>query len=117
MLQELGTLLASAGSELAKKSVGWASDKFKEFTETARGLEQHKRRIKSARVTSTIYAELHAFRNFFLEHGLAEKNQENQRFFHKWLSDPVIERGWTPSGGWTAARVADLHQHLEKVKV
>jgi hypothetical protein len=122
--QEWEALLGSAGSigsELAKKSIGRladvVADKWKEFGEAARDLEQHKRRITSARVTNTIYAELHALREFFLQHGLAEKNGANREFFDKWLSDVVVELRWTPSGGWTTAKIAALHADLEKVKV
>ena len=117
MLQELGTLLSSAGSEVAKRSRGWLTDRVKEHTTTARDLEHHKLRITSATVTTTRYAELHAFRELFLRHRLAEKSDANKEFFQKWLCDPVVELGWTPSGGWTVAKIDTLHSDLEKVKV
>ena len=37
----------------------------------------------------------------------------NRRFFEKWLTDPVVEMGWTPAGGWTRERITELHRDLE----
>jgi hypothetical protein len=72
----------------------------------------HKRRILAARVTSSIYYELHLLRASFLQYSLTERNEANRRFFEEWLSDPVIELGLTPSGGWTLDRIAALHADL-----
>lgn len=77
-------------------------------------LELHKRRIRETRITNNLYAELHhQLRRVFLDHGLAEKSKGNRKFFEKWLTDPVVEMGWTPAGGWTSARVSDLYADLE----
>jgi hypothetical protein len=79
-------------------------------------LELHKRRIRETRISNNRYAELRRLRDSFLQHDLADKSKENRAFFDKWLADPVIEMGWTPSGGWDLKRVAELHADLDGVQ-
>jgi hypothetical protein len=105
------------GSSAAKKAIECVGDvlasKWKDRKEARNLLDLHKRRIIAVRVTNNIYRELRALRDAFLEHGLANRNEANRKFFDKWLSDPVVEMGWTPSGGWTQKRIAALHADLE----
>lgn len=78
-------------------------------------LDFHRRRIQETRITNNLYAELRGLRDFFLQYGLADKSKMNRAFFDKWLTDPVVEMGWTPAGGWTPARVADLFGDLDRL--
>jgi hypothetical protein len=105
------------GSSVAKKFIEFLgqmlASKWKDRKQSRDLLDLHKRRIMAARVTNSIYRELHGFRDAFLQHGLADRNDANRKFFDKWLSDPVVELGWTPSGGWTRRRISALHADLE----
>jgi len=107
------------GSSVAKKSIEFLGEmltsKWKDRKQSRVLLDLHKRRIMAARVTNNIYRELRVFRDAFLQHGLADRNDVNQEFFDKWLSDPVVELGWTPSGGWTKRRISALHADLERL--
>jgi len=78
-------------------------------------LDLHKRRIQATRITNNLYAELRQFREAFLQHGLADKSKINREFFDKWLTDPLVEMGETLAGGWTQARVAELHADLDRL--
>lgn len=79
-------------------------------------LDLHKRRIRETRITNKYYSELRSLRETFLQYGLAEKNAANREFFDKWLSDPVVEMGWTPSGGWNSDRIVALRRDIEKLQ-
>jgi hypothetical protein len=105
------------GSSVAKKAIDFVGDalasKWKDRKQARDLLAQHKRRIMASRVTNNLYRELRALRDAFLQHGLADRNEASRKFFDKWLSDPVVELGWTPSGGWSQKRIAALHADLE----
>lgn len=112
----LETILSSS---VAKKSIEFVGDmlasKWRERKQARNLLDLRKRRIIAARVTNNIYRELRALRDAFLQHGLADRNEANREFFDKWLSDPVVELGWTASGGWTQKRISGLHADLERL--
>lgn len=76
-------------------------------------VEEHKRTIRATRISNYIYRELSAFRKTFLRHGLADVSENYKNFFEKWLTDPMVETGATPAGGWTAARISELHADIE----
>ena len=80
-------------------------------------IELHKRRILATRIANNYYPELNRLRNTFLQYGLVEKNVSGRKFFEKWLTDPVVEMGWSPAGGWTLARINDLHADVERLKI
>jgi hypothetical protein len=104
----LGSSVGKLGAELLSK--------WKERKEAQALLALHKRRILETRISNNRYAELRRLRDLFLQNDLANKNKENRAFFDKWLADPVVEMGWTPSGGWTLERISDLHADLEGVR-
>ena len=114
----LDTLLDSS---LAKKSIEFVGNvlasKWKNRKRERELFEEHRRRILSARVTNNIYLELCGLRETFLRHAWTGRSKTNQEFFDTWLSDPIVEMGWTPSGGWTRERISALHADLETVRV
>jgi hypothetical protein len=103
----LGSSIGKLGGEL------WS--KWKERKQVQALLDLQKRRIREVRISNNRYAELRQLRELFLLHDLASKSKENRAFFDKWLADPVVEMGWTPSGGWNLERITDLHSDLESV--
>jgi hypothetical protein len=107
----LETLLSSTIARLGGELVS----KWKERKHVRALLDLHKRRIQETRISNNRYAELRRLRDAFLQFGLADKSAANQKFFDKWLADPVVEMGWTPSGGWTLKRISELHVDIEKV--
>src|SRR5271155_527096 len=90
--------------------------KWKERKQVRAHLELQKRRIREVRISNNRYAELRQLWEIFLQHDLASKSKENRVFFDKWLADPVVEMGWTPTGGWNLERITDLHSNLESVQ-
>lgn len=105
------SLLTTAVSKIG----GEFLSKWNECKQVRALLELHKRRIRETRIANHYYAELRRIRETFLQHGLAEKNATNRQFFDKWLSDPVVEMGWTPAGGWTVERISALRADIEKL--
>jgi hypothetical protein len=100
----------------ASKIGGQLLSKWNERKHVCALLDLHKRRIRETRITNNYYAELRGLRETFLQHGLAEKNAANREFFDKWLSDPVVEMGWTPAGGWNVERISALRTDVEKLQ-
>ncbi len=80
-------------------------------------IDLHKRKIRETRIVNNLYPELRRLRESFLQHDLADRSDANRKFFDKWLADPVVEMGWSPAGGWTQKRVAELHNDLESIRV
>jgi len=80
-------------------------------------IEMHKRTILATRIANNYYPELSRIRKTFLQYDLAERNSTNRQFFEKWLTDPVVEMGWSPAGGWTLERITELHADIERIKV
>jgi hypothetical protein len=105
-------LLASQAAKIVADTI---AGKWKKNHEVHQKLNFYKRRILSTRIANNFYRELSALREIFLEHALADKYDVNLRFFEKWLSDPVVEMGWTPAGGWTKERIAELFRDLQGV--
>ena len=104
----LGSSIGRLGGELLSK--------WKERQQVHAILELHKRRIRETRISNKRYAELRQLRDIFLQYNLADKHRGNRVFFDKWLADPVVEMGWTPSGGWDLQRITNLHADLESVQ-
>lgn len=78
-------------------------------------LELHCRRIRSVRLTHHFYSELRSLRDVFIEHGLTEEPKVNREFFDKWLNDPIVVSGYSPTGGWPKERITDLLAALDKL--
>jgi hypothetical protein len=115
--REEGPMLETVlGSQAAKVLMDAVTGKWKKHREVHDKVELHKRRILSTRIANNIYRELYGLRETFLEHNLMDKHDANRRFFDIWLSDPVVEMGWSPGGGWTEKRVASLHADLKGVR-
>ena len=109
MLEALfSSSIAKIGGELLSK--------WKDHNQVRALLDQQKRRILETRISNVRWAELRRLRDAFLQYGLAEKSQANRKFFDQWLTNPVVEMSWTPSGGWTLAQISELHADLEKVQ-
>lgn len=79
-------------------------------------LDHQKRRILETRISHVRWAELHQLRDLFLQFDLADKCVGNRKFFVKWLTNPVVEMGWSPGGGWTLNGISELHADLESVR-
>jgi hypothetical protein len=108
-------MLESLASDAVKLVTDSLLGKWKKHDEAREKVELYRRRIRSTRIANGIYRELHGFREVFLEHNLADKYDANRRFFEKWLTDPIVEMGWTPAGGWTRERITELLRDLEGV--
>jgi hypothetical protein len=104
----LGSSIGKLGGELLSK--------WKERQQVHAILELHKRRIRETRLSNNRWAELRQLRDLFLQYNLADRHSENRVFFDRWLADPVVEMGWTPSGGWDLQRITRLHADLESVQ-
>lgn len=105
----LGSSIGKLGGELLSK--------WKERKQVYALLDLHKRRIRETQIANNRYAELRRLRDLFLQYDLADRNTGNRAFFDKWLADPVVEMGWTPSGGWNLSRIAKLHADLDSVQI
>jgi hypothetical protein len=103
------------GSQVAKVLSDAVARKWKKHGEVHDKVELHKRRILSSRIANNLYRELYGLRETFLEHNLADKHEANRTFFETWLTEPVVELGLTPAGGWTEQRIAALHRDLHGV--
>jgi hypothetical protein len=113
----LETILQTAA---ARKAMGLVGNRligsWKKRQGARESLELSKRRILSVRITNCYFPELTRLREIFVQHGLAERNDDNRTFFETWLSHPAVEMGWAPSGGWTIARIEALRSDLEKIR-
>jgi hypothetical protein len=110
-------MLEALLSSVASKIGGEALSKWKERKQLTALLDQHKLAILAVRMAPNRWAELSRLRDFFLKHGLAKRNAANKEFFDKWLTDPVVEMGYTPGGGWTLEKIAALNSDVEKLSV
>jgi hypothetical protein len=118
---QIGVSISDAPITVVVKDVGTkttakATPRRKESKEVRALLDLHKRRIRETRIANNYYPELHRLRETFIQHGLSERSLENREFFDKWLTDPVVEMGWAPAGGWTLERITALHEDIEKLR-
>jgi hypothetical protein len=116
VLLEGGMLETWIGSEATKLLADALAGKWRKHGVVHDKVELHKRRVLSSRISQNIYRELHSLRLIFIEHNLMTKHDTNRKFFDKWLTDPIVEMGWSPSGAWTQQRIAALRTDLEGVR-
>jgi hypothetical protein len=78
----LDTILETVAARKAMDLVGdRLIGSWKKRREAREALELSKRRILSVRIANCYFPELTRLREIFVQHGLAERNDHNRRFF------------------------------------
>jgi len=67
-------------------------------------------------ITNNIPVELHKLRVFLVENGLVEK-PEIQRFFDKWLTNPMVVTGTPALNVFTDQAVGELQEEMDGLQL
>jgi hypothetical protein len=74
--------------------------------------------IQRTRIVNDLFPALHELRAFLHAHPALLRFQENESFYQKWLTDPLVEMNRPANSPmWTKQTITDLHADLGRIRL
>ena len=76
-----------------------------------------KNSVYSTTIANNLFPELLKLKRFLLRHSRFLKKRENNDFYQKWLTHPLVEEAFKGIGYWDKEKIDEMFRDLDKTKL
>lgn len=100
--------------------IGFFLQQFANYLSDKKRIKQELSGIKnslySVTIANNLFPELLKLKQFFVRNQKYLRKPENNHFFQRWLTEPLVEEAFTGVGYWNKERIEEMFRDLDKTK-
>ncbi len=93
------------------------SNRLSERKQVKEEFSEIKNSIYSTTVNNKLFPELLRLKRFFIRYPKFLKSHENNDFYQKWLTEPLVEDVFTGIGYWDKVKIEEMFRDLDKTRL